>query len=230
MRLATALFALCASIVIADAPPVAAQSTTAPANIGQAITGQATPSIGPTPEQAKEHPQLVFAMTPQRIEEAMAYGYRDKSPIAIYTVLAGLRGDKRQVAFASTPFSRVVAAAYAARTKYQPFTAADVTPDLIAPELHIYAQSKLSGPTILDVEAIVIMPRGEKDPANVIRPTRTAVMTEQYKNLAGATFEGHGLLAVFPLTAFVTDHQVRIVRRGDETETRAKIEVKREFR
>ena len=117
-----------------------------------------------------------------------------------------------------------------AKRKYREFTAADVTPEMIAPELHIYASSGHLGATTYDVETIVIMPKGEEDMPAVVKPLRTEEIGELYRNLLGAEFEGKGMLAVFPLTMFANDHELRIVRSGSDGEVKAKIDVKKQFK
>jgi hypothetical protein len=187
---------------------------------------------GPTPEQQTAHPQLVFEMTPARIEEAIAYAKREKNPDTIYVIQYGNFGAGwKFAAAATTPYLRVVAAATDAKRKYKDFTAADVTPEMIAPELHIYASSLQDGASTYDVETIVIMPKGERDPAKVVRPVRTSEIAEERKNLLGAEFKGKGMLSVFPLTMFASGHEVRIVRSGGGLgEIKAKIDVKRQYK
>ena len=63
----------------------------------------------------------------------------------------------------------------------------------------------------------------------VVKPLRTEEISESYKNLLGAQFEAKGMLAVFPLTMFANDHEVRIGRSGTE-EVKAKIDVKKQFK
>jgi hypothetical protein len=114
----------------------------------------------------------------------------------------------------TTPFSRVVAAASAARKKYQPFTAADVTAEMIRPEVQVIALSRPSMKderTIANVEAVIIMPRGSKDPSKAIQPQKTSEVSEDYQNLFGAEVHGRGVVATFPVSVVNDANEVRVV-------------------
>jgi hypothetical protein len=112
----------------------------------------------------------------------------------------------------STPFSRVAMAAQDARRQYRPFTAADVTDEMLAPELHVIVPAySASAGDIRNVDAVVIAPRGSKDDSAVLQPIRSEPMRDEFRTLLGATFEGRGLIAVFPLDVLREGNELRIV-------------------
>lgn len=159
--------------------------------------------------------QVVTEMTPDLIKQALAdqktdtcYGF---GPSAGFGAIK-LSGAPGYGCF-TTPYSRVVAAARDATKKYKSFTEADVTPEMIVPEAHFhaFAQRRDHGPGMVDVEAVVLMPKGSKDRAAAIQPIRADQMTAEYKNLMGATFEGKSITAVFPLTVLDERNEVRVV-------------------
>jgi len=115
------------------------------------------------------------------------------------------------VTYVTTPFSRVMAARFMAERVYKSFSAADVTPEMIAPELHVYAQPIPSGATAINVDAVVITPRGSKDRSAAIHPIRAQPLPTEFKNLLGATVDGRGLMAVFPIEVLTPDNEVRVV-------------------
>jgi hypothetical protein len=73
---------------------------------------------------------------------------------------------------------RVAAAARQAKKKYKKFNAADVTPEMIAPEVHVYAWAlglSEGGPSAANVAAVVITPKkgsAEDKAAKAIHPTK----------------------------------------------------------
>ena len=156
--------------------------------------------------------QIVTEMTPERIEEALkqekgetCFPLKTDTPMGMQSTYVGCF---------TTPFSRVAQAAQAARKKYKNFTAADVTPDMIAPHLEVLAPSHDpvgQGPGRTNVEAVVITPRKSKDRGAAIQPIISEEMTAEYKNLMGATFEGRGMRAVFPLSALSEANEVHVV-------------------
>ena len=88
-----------------------------------------------------------------------------------------------------------------------------------------------------NVEAVVILPKGAKDPSKAIQPIRTEEVTDEYKNLLGAEMSGKSMVAVFPLDALREGHEVMVVydrkvyktmsfmMRGGCTECRAEIKL-----
>lgn len=156
--------------------------------------------------------QIVTEMTPERIQEALkqekgetCYPLKTDTPMGMQSMYVGCF---------TTPFSRVAQAAQAAKKKYKNFTEADVTPEMIEPHLEVLAPSHTragEGPRPVNVEAVVITPRKSKDRGAAIQPIKSEEMTAEYKNLMGATFEGRGMRAVFPLSALSEANEVHVV-------------------
>jgi hypothetical protein len=159
--------------------------------------------------QRKRQRQLAVehTLTPEVIADAINAG----SLTSQYRLVAhGLL-----LGYISTPFSRVATAAALAKRRYQLFTAADVTQEMIAQELWIYAfpynATGASGPDIRNVEAVVLTPAQSRDIKAAIHPTRTKDFSTDYQNLYGAKFEGRGLIGMFPLEFLDNRFEVHIV-------------------
>jgi hypothetical protein len=157
--------------------------------------------------------QLVTDMTPERIREAIAFGKSQKEAPYYEIRKAGLIGSvfKPRLGSFTTPFLRVALAAYEAKKQYRVFTEADVSKDMIAPEVHVYGMSQADGARIANVQTIVLTPRGRHDPANAIRPASTEEVPVRFRNLMGMNAAGKNLMAVFPLEVFREGHEVHIV-------------------
>lgn len=116
-------------------------------------------------------------LTPQQIQEAIAHGQKAKDvsliPVAIDSKWA--MGGGPYIGWASGPWLRVAKASFAAKRKYQPYTAENVDPEDVAPELHVYILSRVSDGAKsaidrVDVEAIVITRRRARMTRSVPRP------------------------------------------------------------
>src|SRR6266852_2889069 len=89
--------------------------------------------------------QVVHDMTPDRIREAIELGTKSKE-LSPYRIQEKARWSwPPLIAVYTTPFLRVALAANAAKRQYHAFTEADVTPEMTAPEIHVYATSKSLG-------------------------------------------------------------------------------------
>jgi hypothetical protein len=165
-----------------------------------------------------EAQQLVTTMTPETIDEAIRLAGAEKATarfLEAYVVQtrAGW-GYGPPIGSFSTPFARVVQAAVAARKRGSPFTPADVTPDLIAPELHVIA---LAQPAATDeglaatVLSVTLGRRGSKDLTDAVQPVQTTALTAAYQNLTGTTLKGTGIVAVFPLSALGAGSEIHVV-------------------
>jgi hypothetical protein len=154
--------------------------------------------------------QVVTEMTPDTIKAAIADNKND----GCYTLRKGF-------ACFTTPYSRVVQAAQAAKKKYEPFTEASVTPEMVAPVVEVLAWPQPSfiygsgrtGPPI-DVSAVVVMPAKSKDASAAIQPAEKVDLDSHYQNLLGATWEAKGIVAKFPLSVLTPQNEVRIVYAG----------------
>lgn len=157
---------------------------------------------------------VVSEMTPPLVLEAIAAGEQGKVADGYIVKTNRMLGGETHLATFSTPFMRVASAAREAKRQYRKFTAADVTPEMIAPELHVYAWPQAIGPASANVRAVVMTPRkgSEQEKADrVVQPARFEPLPMQFKNLLGATFEGEGKMAVFPLSALSEDNEVHVV-------------------
>jgi hypothetical protein len=156
--------------------------------------------------------QVVRDMKPEQIKEAIAFGVKEKN-VTAYRIQEKARFSWPPLIGAyTTPFIRVAIAANAAKRQYRAFTAADVTPEMIAPEVLVYAPSKsLGGAQIANVVTIALLPVGSKDLQQAIHPIRISEAPEQYRNLLGFEAEGRGILAAFPVSVWTEDKEIHIV-------------------
>ena len=115
-----------------------------------------------------------------------------------YNLETPSRLTRMRLGYFSTPFSRVAQAAFASKRRYKSFTKADITTDLLAPQLWIHAYPADDVVGLINVAAVVILPKKAKDITEAIHPIRTIEWNTEYQNLFGAKFEGRGLIAVFP--------------------------------
>ena len=155
------------------------------------------------------HAQVVTDMTPDLVREAMT-----KGGSGIYKIQEqSIWGDGPVLGYVTTPYSRVALEAALARKHGKPYTTADVTPDMLRPELHVYATSQAvygNKNRIANVTKVVVMPYQSRDPSAAIQPTRTAEVTDEYWNLMGAA-KGRNMMAVFPLSVLRGDNEIRVV-------------------
>lgn len=158
--------------------------------------------------------KVVTEMTPPLIAEAIAAGEKGTVADGIITQSSGFSWGSVHIATFSTPFMRVASAARQAKRAYGKFTAGDVTPDMTAPELHVYAWATGADVNAANVQAVVITPRkgtdAEKE-AQAIRPIRFEPIPQTFQNLFGAKADGIGRMAVFPLSALSETNEVHVV-------------------
>lgn len=157
--------------------------------------------------------QVVTDMTPEKVREAIAFGTSQKEAPYYEIRKPGFIGSvyKPRLGSFTTPFLRVALAAYEAKKQYKVFTEADVSKEMVAPEVHVYGMSQADGARIANVQTVVVTPKGRHDPASAIRSISTAEVPVQYQNLMGMNAEGMSLVAVFPLEVFREGHEVHIV-------------------
>jgi hypothetical protein len=154
-------------------------------------------------------------MPPERIRQAIDYGTKEKN-VELYEIKVGggFVWDKEKVrwGYYSTPFLRIALAANRAKKQYKSFSEKDVTQEMTAPELHVYAgavaQEKMA---VANVEAVVITRAKEKDRSKAIQPTLTIEMPEEFQNLFGAKTSGRSVKAVFPLDLLSDQYEIHIV-------------------
>ena len=156
--------------------------------------------------------QVVRDITSDRIRDAIAIGTKTKD-LRPYRIQEKARLSwPPLIAVYTTPFLRVALAANAAKKQYRAFTEANVTAEMIAPEIQIYAASQsLGGTAVANVLTIVVLPHNSKDSSRAVHPSRMNEASEEYKNLFGFTGEGKGMLAVFPLDVWTENNEVHVV-------------------
>lgn len=151
-------------------------------------------------------------MSPDLIREAITLGNKAKD-LGPYPIQEKARWSwPPLIAYYTTPFLRVALAANTAKKHYKPFTEADVTPEMLAPEIQVYAPPQLvEGAEIANVETIIVLPSKRKDTGQAIQPTRISDASEEFKNLYGFSGEGKGRLAVFPIDIWQESNEVHVV-------------------
>jgi hypothetical protein len=83
--------------------------------------------------------QIVREMTPELISEAITLGTKAKD-LGPYRIQEKARWSwPPLIAYYTTPLFRVALAANTAKKHYRQFTEADVTPEMLAPEIQVYA-------------------------------------------------------------------------------------------
>jgi hypothetical protein len=156
--------------------------------------------------------QIVRTMSPDRIQEAISFGANSKD-LRPYRIQEKARWSwPPLIAFYTTPFLRVALAANNAKKHYKPFGEADVTPEMLVPEIQVYAPSQaVQGTEIANVETIVLMPSKSTDRNLAIQPKTMSSATEEYKNLYGYSGTGTSKLAAFPVDVWQEGNEVHVV-------------------
>ncbi len=159
--------------------------------------------------------QVVRDMTSNDIKQAIALGAKAKD-IELHEIKSqsgfSWDSDKVRWGYFSTPFLRVAMAANSAKKQYKSFTERDVTPELVAPELHVYASAaSLGGMRVANVEAVVITKVGQEDRSSAVHPAKITELPEEYLNLFGARVSGRSVFAVFPLEVLSGQNEIHIV-------------------
>ena len=171
--------------------------------------------------------QVVTAMTPERIEEALAWGRAQEkvSPYPLRAFPAGFIGQKREgtveesllkIGFYTTPFLRVAMAASQARQRGKTLAARKVGKELLAPEIHVLAfpQTKPGGGEPARVESILVNGMMKRGTGDAIQPSRTPKLGALGKDLralyAAAAPEGASI-AVFPLSLLAPENVVHTI-------------------
>lgn len=160
--------------------------------------------------------QLVTEMTPQLIERAIAEGASAKKAepykIGFFAKTYGTF---------TTPYQRVVLAAFDAKRAYKPFTAADVSPELVAPELRVRAEPFDFKNGVANVVAVVVTKRGTRE---ATQPISSAPFDLEFSNAFGKKITGKGLEASFPLSVVDPSNEIRIVMDSGAREQTEKLD------
>jgi hypothetical protein len=159
--------------------------------------------------------QVAATLTPAALEDAIRLAGDEKAArrfleAYVLQTRAGW-GKGPLIGSISTPFARVVQAGLTARKQGNAFTVADVTPELIAPELHVIVLSQQ--PTydesiMATVRSVFLAQHGT--PAGR-QPSRTEQLTTEYQNRYRMASDRPGIVAVFPLDALAPDAEVHVV-------------------
>ena len=159
-------------------------------------------------------------MTPERVRQAIGWGLSaPERDLEQYEI----RADRTWVLNFDTPFLRVAQYSRAMKIQNQPISEADVSPKLVADELHVYAHAKLdnsSAPSqgLPNIDYIVILkpsPGGAAEtilPLSVLSFVRRVPPTEA--DPWGPTKIARSVKAVFPLSALAAGNEVRILFEG----------------
>jgi hypothetical protein len=113
----------------------------------------------------------------------------------------------------NTPYSRIVQAARSARAQQTTFVAADVTPDMLAPEIHVIVPVDVPAAgeeARTHVRGIVITPRSGVGSAQRIEPLRLTELTKEYRARYGVAIPGPARVAEFPISAMTAANQIVI--------------------
>jgi hypothetical protein len=149
---------------------------------------------------------VVEEMTPEQIAAAIQLGTTSKK-LWPY-------GDVYSPASMTTPFLRVALAAHEAKREFKPFTAADVTPEMVEPELKVMVSPHVSGRFVRTVKAVVVR---NKKTGVLIQPNRSTVTEHNYSNAYGKKDSGAGIVATFPLSVVDADNEIAVAYEyGDE--------------
>lgn len=177
--------------------------------------------------------QVAAALTGEQIEEAIRLASDEKAArkfLLAYIVQArsGM-GEGPRIGYFSTPYSRIVLAALAARKEGKPFGTTDVDERLIAPQLHVVALNLPAAydPTRAMVREIVIVARPGPSSGEVIEPTSRTLATPEHHRLYEITPENEdAVVAMFPIAALAAGKDLRVsythVVRGSSAVTNCK--------
>lgn len=158
----------------------------------------------------------IATMTPKEIRGAIAFGMAEKTMPTYALRKPGFVGAnfKPVLGSFSTPFLRVAQSAHAAQVSFKTFAEADVTPDLIAPELHVFGFAQSDRGQVVNVQQILITKKGSKEPAAAIRPSRSEPIPVTMRNLYGFKGDGESLFAVFPIDALRDGSEIHVIYDG----------------
>lgn len=167
---------------------------------------------------------IVTEMTPALIRQAIQEG-RVKPKKGL---LGGLglkppvapgqypQGGRRRPCLLMTPYSRVVFASHLAFADHRPFTAKDVTPGLIAPEVWVVCSPVTREGRPVDVRTIALTDGGRAVPA--LRMETSQLVHEKP---FGATYHAVGMTAAFPLSAVRPGAEIHVIYSdGDDAKVR----------
>lgn len=177
--------------------------------------------------------QVVQEMTPALIAEAIRAGQQGKIkglyPMQhVKTVVNGIVVVPRGHAYFTTPFQRVAEAAYEAKSKNQPFSAANLTPEMVRPEVEVFVRWSFSDYAVNDTK----YPFTERIAVSVVNPKEVALFRDPHSEAAvpirgssnkirvnyrpnkaewAMQVDGTQLIGVYPLDVLGPDTEVRVL-------------------
>jgi hypothetical protein len=123
-------------------------------------------------------------------------------------------GNGPRLGVVTTPFARVVQTTLLTRKQGLTLTARDVSLDLIGPELHVVIVAQPAALGDLEpasVRSVAMVGGRGVNPGDVVLPTKTDDLTDEYRRLTGTSLKGAGIVARFPLDTLTTGVAVRVV-------------------
>ncbi len=163
-------------------------------------------------------------MTPERIRQAITWGETaPESELEPYTI----RADRTWVVNFDTPFLRVARLARAMKIQNQPITEEDISPKVVAHEVHLYAHARLggasaSGRDLPNIEYVGIARPNPNGPSETIHPISSQSFVRRVPaegDYSGPARIARSVKAVFPLSALAPGNEVRIVFEGGAIQT-----------
>lgn len=183
-------------------------------------------------------PSLAQSLTPAEIDAAIKAGLAGKK----LSAECGARGGMMSAfdplggffdVYVEGPVGRIMRTAGEAKKKYQPFTEADVTEEMLAPTLSLVATPQAptfsggSWTRTAPADHVVLKRKDAKgdNPADVLQPTSHEFLPATWSNAIGGKWECQGIAATFDLAAFkaMSGDEIDIVVVTGAGERRCKI-------
>jgi hypothetical protein len=158
--------------------------------------------------------QLAVTLSQEQIREAIELASDEKAAtkfLQAYVLQSrsGM-GSGPLIGYMSTPYARLVLAARAAKKDGKAFSAADVAPDLVSPELQVIMLNQSAAyDAATSVAQVVTVVRGT--PPATVEPIRRATATDDHYRLYAVSRDNAGALVLsFPLDVVVQGSQIRV--------------------
>jgi hypothetical protein len=159
-------------------------------------------------------------MTAERVRQAISWGLNaPERDLEQYEIKA----DRTWVLNFDTPFLRVAQYSRAMKIQNQSISEADLSPKIVADELHVYAHARLDGPSststsLPNIEYIVILKPSPQGAAETILPLSLLSFVRRVPpsdaDPWGPTKIAKSVKAAFPLSALAAGNEVRIIFEG----------------
>ena len=171
---------------------------------------------------ATARPQVLAAMTPDHVREALQWGLAAaESDLDQYE----LRTDRTWLVNFDTPFLRVAQFSRAMKIQSTPVTEADVSPKLASPEFHLYAHARADlagGGRLPNIDYVVIQRPRPAGPSETILPSSVQSYVRRVPvdaDYMGPTRVARSVKASFPLRALAAGNEVRLMFEGGASHT-----------